>query len=299
MLVQLAVQDDMLVHHMDVKTANLNADIDTMIFTEHPKGFIKADKGQKLGLNAQPTDFGGCPFATQNHEEILSLLESFYSEKPYLRHVMKQITERKPTLACKLLMKYSLLSNGSHSLDETSMKNTSDMCASGAESAARAKNESFASPSKELVNLDGKTHSIIGDHGANKDKYCKSCDKQCMKGKRNFSPEKEVCFSDANGVAGTSKSEIASEIPGDCLTMSDRLKVVSNHPVSLKTNSKKGLWKDTFKNADLSSKYENKNSVKGKLQLEGMACCSEQSISGNTARKLHSTQTGKEDYVGS
>lgn len=58
MLMQLAVQDGMLVHQMDVKTAYLNADIDTEIYIEQPKGFIKTDKGQKLVCKLKKSLYG-------------------------------------------------------------------------------------------------------------------------------------------------------------------------------------------------------------------------------------------------
>ena len=38
-LMQLAVQDNLLVHQMDVKTAYLNAPIDCEIYIEQPEGF--------------------------------------------------------------------------------------------------------------------------------------------------------------------------------------------------------------------------------------------------------------------
>lgn len=45
MLMQTAVQEDLLVHQMDVKTAYLNAEIDCEIFVEQPPGFVvKSDK---------------------------------------------------------------------------------------------------------------------------------------------------------------------------------------------------------------------------------------------------------------
>ena len=43
-LLQLAVQEDMIVHQMDVKTAYLNAPIDCEIFMEQPEGFVKTDE---------------------------------------------------------------------------------------------------------------------------------------------------------------------------------------------------------------------------------------------------------------
>ena len=44
MLLQLAVQNNFLIHQMDVKTAYLNADIDCEIYLEQPEGFVKTDR---------------------------------------------------------------------------------------------------------------------------------------------------------------------------------------------------------------------------------------------------------------
>ena len=41
MLMQIAMQQNMLVHQMDVKTAFLNGPIDCEIFVAQPKGFEK------------------------------------------------------------------------------------------------------------------------------------------------------------------------------------------------------------------------------------------------------------------
>jgi hypothetical protein len=49
MLMQHAVQNNMLVHQMDVKTAYLNAPIDCDIFVQQPKGYEKeGENGEKL-----------------------------------------------------------------------------------------------------------------------------------------------------------------------------------------------------------------------------------------------------------
>ena len=46
---QRAVQNDMITHQMDVKTAYLNAPIDCDIYMEQPEGFEKVGKnGEKL-----------------------------------------------------------------------------------------------------------------------------------------------------------------------------------------------------------------------------------------------------------
>ena len=44
MLMQLAAQERMKVHQMDVKTAYLNAEIDYEIYLEQPEGFVKKNK---------------------------------------------------------------------------------------------------------------------------------------------------------------------------------------------------------------------------------------------------------------
>ena len=58
-LLQLAVQNDMLVHQMDVKTAYLNAPIDCEIFMEQPEGYEKTGKnGEKLVYKLRKSLYG-------------------------------------------------------------------------------------------------------------------------------------------------------------------------------------------------------------------------------------------------
>ena len=46
---QVAVQNNLIVHQMDVKTAYLHAPIDEEIFLEQPQGFEKTSKaGEKI-----------------------------------------------------------------------------------------------------------------------------------------------------------------------------------------------------------------------------------------------------------
>lgn len=45
MLLQLASQENLHIHQMDVKTAYLNADIDCDIYLEQPEGFVKTNEG--------------------------------------------------------------------------------------------------------------------------------------------------------------------------------------------------------------------------------------------------------------
>ena len=59
MLMQIAVQDDLLVHQMDVKTAYLNAPIDCEIYIEQPDGYEVYDKGgEKLVCKLNKSRYG-------------------------------------------------------------------------------------------------------------------------------------------------------------------------------------------------------------------------------------------------
>ncbi|KAK3880550.1 hypothetical protein Pcinc_014947 [Petrolisthes cinctipes] len=59
MLLQLAVQENLQIHQMDVKTAYLNADIDCDIYLEQPEGFVKTnEKGDKLVCKLKKSLYG-------------------------------------------------------------------------------------------------------------------------------------------------------------------------------------------------------------------------------------------------
>ena len=59
MLLQVALQYDLIIHQMDVKTAYLNADIDYEIYIEQPEGFIKTnEKGEKYVLKLNKSLYG-------------------------------------------------------------------------------------------------------------------------------------------------------------------------------------------------------------------------------------------------
>jgi hypothetical protein len=59
MLLQLAVQEDLIVHQMDVKTAYLNANIDCLIYMQQPVGYIETDvKGQNLVCKLNKSLYG-------------------------------------------------------------------------------------------------------------------------------------------------------------------------------------------------------------------------------------------------
>ena len=59
LLMQLAVQNDMFIHQMDVKSAYLNAPIEREIYVEQPSGFeIKGDKEGKLVFKLKKSLYG-------------------------------------------------------------------------------------------------------------------------------------------------------------------------------------------------------------------------------------------------
>lgn len=59
MLLQLAVQNDFLIHQMDVKTAYLNANIDCEVYLEQPEGFAKTDEnGNRLVCKLKKSLYG-------------------------------------------------------------------------------------------------------------------------------------------------------------------------------------------------------------------------------------------------
>lgn len=59
MLLQLVVQNDMITHQMDVKTAYLNATTDCDIYMEQPKGFEKVGKnGEQLVYKSKKSLYG-------------------------------------------------------------------------------------------------------------------------------------------------------------------------------------------------------------------------------------------------
>ena len=59
MLLQKAVQNDMITHQMDTKTAYLNAPIDCDIYMEQPKGFeTRGANGEKLVCKLKKSLYG-------------------------------------------------------------------------------------------------------------------------------------------------------------------------------------------------------------------------------------------------
>ena len=74
-LIQIAVQYDLLVHQMDVKTAYLNAPIDCELYVEQPEGFeVKSPDGEKLVCRLNRSLYG----LKQSGRNWNTLLHTFF-----------------------------------------------------------------------------------------------------------------------------------------------------------------------------------------------------------------------------
>ena len=84
MLMQLAVQNNVIAHQMSVKTAYLNAPIDCDIYMEQPKGFEKVGKnGGKLVYKLKKSLYG----LKQSGRNWNNVLHSFCAlTKVFLSH---------------------------------------------------------------------------------------------------------------------------------------------------------------------------------------------------------------------
>ena len=79
-LVQLALEHDLLIHQMDVKTAFLNAPIDCEIFVEQPEGFSQNGKrGEKLVCRLKKSLYG----LKQSGRNWNTVLHSHFTEEGF------------------------------------------------------------------------------------------------------------------------------------------------------------------------------------------------------------------------
>ncbi|KAK3876712.1 hypothetical protein Pcinc_018524 [Petrolisthes cinctipes] len=80
MLMQLATQEGMKVHQMDVKTAYLNADIEYEIYLEQPEGFVKKnEKGEHLVCKLKKSLYG----LKQSGRNWNSTLQKFLNDQKF------------------------------------------------------------------------------------------------------------------------------------------------------------------------------------------------------------------------
>lgn len=81
-LMQIAVQYDLIVHQMDVKTAYLNAPIDCELYVEQPEGFeVKSLSGEKLVCRLNRSLYG----LKQSGRNWNTLLHTFFMEHGFIQ----------------------------------------------------------------------------------------------------------------------------------------------------------------------------------------------------------------------
>ena len=98
-LMQIACQEDLIVHQMDVKTAYLNAPIDCEIYVEQPQGYTVSGKnGEKLVWRLKKSLYG-LKQSGRNWNNLLHshLIEDGFSQSPadpcvYTRHAKDEKT---------------------------------------------------------------------------------------------------------------------------------------------------------------------------------------------------------------
>lgn len=94
-VMQLAAENDLILHQMDVKTAYLNAPIDCEIYMEQPEGFeIQGDKGEKLVYKLNKSLYG-LKQSGRNWNQMLykHLVENGFEQSPSDHCVYTKQTE--------------------------------------------------------------------------------------------------------------------------------------------------------------------------------------------------------------
>ena len=101
MLLQLAIQEDMLIHQMDVKTAYLNAPIDCDIFMEQPEGYEKHNsQGDKLVWKLRKSLYG----LKQSGRNWNNLLHDFLVNENFVRSMSDPCVYTKTTGQSKTIL---------------------------------------------------------------------------------------------------------------------------------------------------------------------------------------------------
>lgn len=101
MLIKVAVQENLVVHQMDVKTAYLNAPIDCEIYVEQPEGFEQeGEHDDKLVYKLQKSLYGlkqsGRNWNSMLHEYLLD--EQFEQSPVDTCMYMRNTNESKVTI---------------------------------------------------------------------------------------------------------------------------------------------------------------------------------------------------------
>ena len=79
MLMQIAIDQDLIVHQMDFKSAYLHANIDKELYVEQPEGYEKLENGVKLVLKLKKSLYG----LRQSGRNFYSLLSSFLDNEGF------------------------------------------------------------------------------------------------------------------------------------------------------------------------------------------------------------------------
>lgn len=93
-LMQLAVQHELELHQMDVKTAYLHAPIDCEVYMEQPEGFkVKAETGEKLVCKLIRSLYG----LKQLGQNWNRMLHNFLNENVYIQNLAENCVYSKHT----------------------------------------------------------------------------------------------------------------------------------------------------------------------------------------------------------
>ena len=90
-LMQIAVQNDLIVHQMDVKTAFLHAPLEEDIYLEQPEGFDKTEKGEKLVCKLKKSLYG----LKQSGRNWYKLLNDHLEQDNFVRNLSDHCVYRK------------------------------------------------------------------------------------------------------------------------------------------------------------------------------------------------------------
>lgn len=99
-LMNIAVQEDFKIHQMDVKSAYLNAPIDTDIYVEQPDGFIQGENDKQLVFKLKKALYG----LRQSGHLWNNLLHSFLISNNFVQSMSDNCVYTKHSNNCKIIL---------------------------------------------------------------------------------------------------------------------------------------------------------------------------------------------------
>lgn len=90
-LMQIAVQNDLIIHQMDVKTAYLHAPIEEEIYMEQPEGFEQTESGENLVYKLKKSLYG----LKQSGRNWYKLLNDYLEQNDFERNLSDHCVYRK------------------------------------------------------------------------------------------------------------------------------------------------------------------------------------------------------------